>query len=41
LAPGSLFLMHAGMQATHEHRIPKVGHEVKPRISMTYRGLCR
>lgn len=39
LESGSLLLMHAGMQATHEHRIPKLGHEVKPRISMTYRGL--
>lgn len=39
LESGSLLLMHGGMQATHEHRIPKLGHEVKPRISLTYRGL--
>jgi alkylated DNA repair dioxygenase AlkB len=39
LESGSLLLMHAGMQSTHQHRIPKVGHEVKPRISLTYRGL--
>jgi alkylated DNA repair dioxygenase AlkB len=39
LEPGSLLLMHAGCQQTHQHRIPKIGHEVKPRISLTYRGL--
>jgi alkylated DNA repair dioxygenase AlkB len=39
LEAGSLLLMHAGMQATHEHCIPKAGFEVKPRISMTFRGL--
>jgi alkylated DNA repair dioxygenase AlkB len=40
LEPGSLFLMHAGMQSTHLHRIPKAGFVVsKPRISLTYRGL--
>ncbi len=40
LEPGSLFLMHAGMQDTHLHRIPKAGFVVKrPRISLTYRGL--
>lgn len=37
--PGSLLLMHAGMQDTHHHCIPKMGHDVGPRISMTYRGL--
>lgn len=39
LGPGSLLLMHAGMQDTHHHCIPKVGFDVGPRISMTYRGL--
>lgn len=39
LESGSLCLMHAGMQLTHEHRIPKVGRKVAPRISLTYRGL--
>lgn len=39
LEPGSLLLMHAGMQQTHVHRIPKVHEEIGPRISMTYRGL--
>jgi alkylated DNA repair dioxygenase AlkB len=39
LAQGSLFLMHAGMQATHEHRIPKASFEAEPRISLTFRSL--
>jgi len=40
LESGSLFLMNAGMQSTHLHRIPKAGFVVKrPRISLTYRGL--
>lgn len=40
LEPGSLFLMHAGMQSTHLHRIPKAGWVVvKPRISLTFRAL--
>ena len=39
LEPGSLLLMHAGMQFTHQHRIPKADFEAKPRISLTYRGL--
>ena len=39
LEAGSLLLMHAGMQSTHEHRIPKADFEAKPRISLTYRGL--
>lgn len=38
LGHGSLFLMHPGMQDTHEHRIPKAGFECGERISMTYRG---
>jgi alkylated DNA repair dioxygenase AlkB len=39
LKNGSLCLMHAGAQFTHQHRIPKVDHEVKPRVSLTFRGL--
>lgn len=39
LEHGSLFLMKAGMQHTHVHRIPKASFIAKPRISMTYRGL--
>lgn len=38
LAHGSLCLMHAGMQDTHQHRIPKAGFECGPRISLTFRG---
>lgn len=41
LAPGSLLLMKAGMQSTHEHRIPKHGANCGPRISLTFRGLLR
>lgn len=36
---GSLFIMKAGMQQTHLHRIPKHDRECGPRISLTYRGL--
>lgn len=39
LTSGSLCLMEAGMQQTHEHRIPKAAFEAGPRISMTFRGL--
>lgn len=40
LEHGSLLLMHAGMQHTHFHMIPKVEDRViGPRISLTYRGL--
>lgn len=39
LASGSLLLMHAGMQDTHQHRIPKAGRIVTPRVSLTFRGL--
>ena len=39
LDSGSLFVMPEGSQATHLHRIPKVGHAVTPRISLTFRGL--
>jgi alkylated DNA repair dioxygenase AlkB len=38
LGHGSLCLMAAGMQDTHEHRIPKAGFECGPRISLTFRG---
>jgi alkylated DNA repair dioxygenase AlkB len=40
LDSGSLLLMHAGMQSTHLHKIPKAGFVVtKPRISLTFRSL--
>jgi alkylated DNA repair dioxygenase AlkB len=39
LEPGSLCLMHAGAQHTHQHRIPKVDRAIDPRVSLTYRGL--
>jgi alkylated DNA repair dioxygenase AlkB len=38
LGDGSLFIMPAGMQDTHKHRIPKGDHEMGPRISLTYRA---
>lgn len=38
LGNGSLCLMAAGMQDTHQHRIPKAGRVVGPRISLTFRG---
>jgi len=38
LNSGSLCVMAAGMQDTHEHRIPKCGFVCGPRISMTFRG---
>lgn len=39
LGQGSLFLMPAGMQSTHYHRIPKSPFPVDIRISMTFRAL--
>lgn len=39
LKNGSLFVMPAGMQATHLHRIPKAGFDAGPRISLTFRSL--
>lgn len=39
LESGSLLLMPAGFQSTHQHRIPKVGYQVGPRISLTFRAL--
>ena len=34
-------LMTAGMQDTHDHRIPKSGFKCGPRISFTFRGLAK
>jgi alkylated DNA repair dioxygenase AlkB len=39
LETGSLCIMHAGMQDTHQHRIPKHHAECGTRISLTFRGL--
>lgn len=39
LGHGSVLIMPAGFQQTHQHKIPKAGREVGPRISLTYRGL--
>ncbi len=40
LEGGSLLLMHAGMQQTHTHAIPKSGHNhMKSRVSLTFRKL--
>lgn len=41
LQPGSLFVMPAGMQQTHLHRIPKASRAVCARISLTYRSIFR
>lgn len=42
LESGSLFIMPAGMQESHFHRIPKAGYEIsRPRISMTFRKLIK
>ena len=38
LQNGSLCLMHAGMQDTHKHRIPKASFTCGKRISLTFRG---
>ncbi len=35
---GSLCLMHAKMQETWQHRIPKASFSCGERISLTYRG---
>jgi alkylated DNA repair dioxygenase AlkB len=37
LEDGSLFIMPAGMQDTHFHRIPKGDRAMGPRVSLTYR----
>lgn len=39
LESGSLFVMPAGMQRTHLHRIPKHSAMCGPRVSLTFRGL--
>lgn len=39
LEPGSLLVMKAGMQQTHQHRIPKCDRVCGPRISLTFRAL--
>lgn len=39
LEHGSLALMPAGFQSTHQHRIPKAGFKSKARISLTFRSL--
>lgn len=41
LGQGSLFLMGAGMQSTHQHRVPKAAFEARPRISLTFRSLIK
>lgn len=41
LTPGSLFIMPAGYQDTHQHKIPKHDRECGPRISLTFRKLDR
>lgn len=38
LEHGSLCLMAAGTQDTHQHRIPKAGFQCGERISLTFRG---
>lgn len=38
LTHGSMAVMRPGMQQAWEHRIPKVGHRVGERISLTFRG---
>jgi alkylated DNA repair dioxygenase AlkB len=40
LDPFSVLVMKAGMQQTHQHRIPKHGANCGERISLTFRGLC-
>lgn len=37
LTSGSLFVMPAGFQRTHQHRIPKGGRAMTTRISLTFR----
>jgi len=39
LESGSLFVMPAGFQETHEHRIPKADRDVGVRISLTFRRM--
>jgi len=37
LESGSLFIMPPGFQLTHQHRIPKGGRKMGPRVSLTFR----
>lgn len=39
LEHGSIFAMHAGVQRTHMHRVPKSSAQCGRRISLTYRTL--
>lgn len=39
LEPNSVLIMKAGMQLSHEHRIPKHNATCGERISLTFRGL--
>lgn len=39
LEAGSVLLMAAGMQQTHQHKIPKHEWPCDPRVSLTFRGL--
>lgn len=38
LEHGSVFIMPAGMQRTHQHRIPKGDRPMSTRVSLTYRN---
>lgn len=38
LEHGSVFIMPAGMQRTHQHRIPKGDREMAMRVSLTFRN---
>jgi hypothetical protein len=37
LGDGSLFIMPAGMQDSHKHKIPKHDRDCGPRVSLTFR----
>lgn len=39
LGHGSLMIMPAGFQQTHQHKIPKGDRPCGPRVSLTYRGM--
>lgn len=39
LEHGSIFIMHPGMQRTHQHRIPKHPQPCGVRVSLTWRAL--
>ena len=41
LGHGSLAIMPAGMQQTHQHRIPKAGYICGPRVPLTFRGAAK